>query len=62
MQTGRLGALTRLTFISTEHEAHNETSMIAVINFFTVMVLMLKNKARGWVKKPTLHGQLGSHL
>jgi len=46
MQTGRLGALTRLTFISTEHEAHNETSMIAVINFFTVMVLMLKNKAR----------------
>ena len=44
IQTGRLGALNRLIFISTEHDAQNETNIIAITNFLIVIMLVIKKK------------------
>ncbi len=42
IQTWRLGALNRLIFISTEHDAQNETNIIAITNFLIVIMLVIK--------------------
>jgi hypothetical protein len=47
IQTWRLGALNRLTFISTEHDVKNEINTTAIKNFFIVIILVIKKARRG---------------
>ena len=54
MQTGRLGALNRLIFISTEHDVQNEINIIAIINFLIIIMLVIKMSRRDPLWTPSL--------